>query len=210
MKHTSLPKHTSLLIIGAMTSRRMLVLAVGVVAVLALSTVSRADSCPAFISLNNVTPQVLCAMPPMEQSMTVGMRHISFTNQAQGVVLIYDDAAHTILSDIITFQNVNGMATVTFTSDLNGNGVAPNLPVLGTYTDDKRFIFRSLALTNGKVMHAGICNGDGTACNGGSDSLRFSVGNSSVPEPGTYFLFGTGIVGLAAGSYRKWLPGFRG
>jgi hypothetical protein len=208
--------HRSLPIRMASLQRALIVTAV-LGTVLMLPSISWADSCGAIISLNNTTPQVTCVMPNTgsQNSMTVGMKYMSFSTQAQGSVLVYSDSTHTSLNDVITFENVNGMATIVFSSSLTGGLTAPDGPILGTYTSDQSFIFLSLALTNGKVMHAGICTdaGGGTACNGGPDSIRLSVGN--VPEPGTFMLLGSGVLGygawgLAAGSRAKRLLGFKG
>ena len=204
-------------ILRAPSLQYALIIAAVLGAVVAMPSVSWATSCPAIISLNNVTPQVTCVMPgtgSQDSSMTVGMKFMSFTTQAQGSVLVYSDSTHTSLADVVTFENVNGIATIVFSSSLNGDLTAPNGPVLGTYTSDQSYIFLSLMLTNGKVMHAGICTEarGGSACNGGPDSIRLSVG--SVPEPGTFLLFGSGILGygawgLAKGARVKRLLGFK-
>jgi len=146
------------------------------------------------------------------ETMTFGMQYLSFTGASQGQVLIYDDALHTQLSDIVTFQNVNGVATITFTSGLDGNGTSnPSLPVLGSFTEgpNQGYFFIALALTNGKVLHVGICSSESDTCNGGGDSLKLSVGQ--VPEPGTFMMLGTGVIGTGALGWAKgaWARRFR-
>lgn len=182
--------------------RRLLVAAVALGTILLLSGSSWADSCSSMISLTNSNPQVTCVMPQMnsQQTMNVGMQYLSFAPQSQGMVLIYDNSLHTQLADVVTFTNVNGVATISFTADVGSSFTVPNLPVLGSYTEgpNQGYFFLTLALSNGKDMHVGICTSEQSTCNGGGDSLKVSVGN--VPEPGTFFLMGTGVLGSGAWS----------
>ena len=194
--------HSSLLWFRACSLRRMLPLA-ALVAVFALSTSSWATSCSGFITLGNSNPQVTCTMPNLgsQQTMDFGMQHLAFANHAQGMVLVYNSSLQ--LSDVVTFTNVNGVATINFTADITGSYTPPALPVLASYTQGptQSYTFLSLLLSDGKALHVGICTSTASGCNGGADSVKISVGN--VPEPGTFFLLGTGVFGSGAWAMAK-------
>jgi len=187
--------HTSL---RARQLRRALPIAAALLAFITLSTASWANSCSGFITLGNSNPQVTCVMPNSGslQTMDFGMQHLSFTDHAQGMVLVYNSSMQ--LSDVVTFTNVNGVATIDFTAGITGSYTLPALPVLGSYTQgpNQGYLFLSLALTDGKALHVGICTSTGSGCNGGADSVKVSVGN--VPEPSTFFMLGTGVLGSGA------------
>ena len=194
----------------APTLRLPLSLVAVLVAVLVMSNLGWADSCST-ISLGK--EPITCTIPEQtpELSLNVTLTGLSFTAQAQGMVLIYDDSTHTLLSDVVTFTNVGGVATVTFVSDTNGIPIsAQGLPVLGSFTESGKLITISLALANGQTLHAKICSDWGSSlCYEGSDSITLSVG--TVPEPATFVLFGSallgsGALGLSAGrGRRRWL-----
>jgi len=157
------------------------------VAVLLMSNLGWADSCST-ITLGK--QPITCTIPEQtpELALNVTLTGLSFTAQAQGMVLIYDDSSHTLLSDVVTFSNIGGVATVAFVSDTNGIPItSQGLPILGQFTESSKLITISLALGNGQVLHAKICSDWGsTSCYEGSDSITLSV--SSVPEPGTIIL----------------------
>lgn len=170
---------------------------VGLVLFLTLPGASWAKSCSSLMTLSSGN-SVTCTLPEAnpELTLTVGFKNLSFTAQAQGVVLIYDDAAHTLLSDAVTFTDVGGVATAVFLSDTDGIIVVPpNLPILGQFTEGQGAVSLSLALTNGKFLNVSICSdvNETSGCNGGSDSITFSEGKTPVPEPGTFLLLGSGL-----------------
>lgn len=170
---------------------------------LAMPVASWASTCSGgIVQLTNLNPQALCVMAVSNPQlpMSVSLQYISFAPTAEGAVLIYSNSLHTQLADIITFTDVHGMATITVTVDPSSGSVPPDMPVLGSYVQgpSQTYIYLSLALTNGKDLHVGICTAaPGTEnCNGGPASIRMSVGR--VPEPDTLLLVGTGLMGSGA------------
>jgi hypothetical protein len=133
-----------------------------------------------------------------ELALTATLTGLSFTAQAQGMVLIYDDTAHTILSDVVTFTNAGGIATVAFFSDTDGIPVtAQGLPILGQFTESNKPVSLSVALLNGQFVNAKICSdlAESQSCSGSSDSITLSASKTTVPEQGTFILLGSGLLG---------------
>jgi len=129
--------------------------------------------------------------------MTVGITNLSFTAQAQGIVLIYGDSSHTMLSDAIAFFNVNGMATAVYLSDVGRFSTLPvDLPILAQLNESQGPINLSLALTNGQFLHAAFCGdlSETGNCKGSDEALKLSLGTMPVPEPGTFLLMGSGLL----------------
>ena len=178
--------------------RRLMTLGAALVAVLILSKASWADSCST-VTLSLNSKPIICSIPERtpELALAATLTGLTFTAQAQGMVLLYDDSTHTLLSDVVTFTNVGGVATVGFVSDTNGIPItAQGLPILGQFTESNKPIFISVALGNGQFLHAKICSDLAEAsCSHASDSIGLSIGNTSVPEPGTLLLVGTGLLG---------------
>ena len=190
--------------------RQPLTLVAVLVAVFMISNMGWADSCST-LSLSS-TP-ITCTIPEQtpEIALASTLTGLTFTAQAQGMVLIYDDSTHTLLSDIVTFTNVGGVATVAFDSDTDGIPVTlQGLPILGQFTESNKPISISVALINGQFLNTKICSdvGESPSCSGGSDSISLSTGSTAVPEPGTFVLLGSGLLGsgvlrYSAGSFGR-------
>ena len=168
-----------------------------VVAVLALPGSSLANTCPEVVHLKKLP--ITCDIPekPNEAHFDITIKDTSFGVSATGVVLLYDNAAHTLLSDAVLFTNVKGVATVTFISDAEGVvAVPPGVPVLGKFTEGQNPISISVMLANGQSLSATICSDtESTKCSGTSDSITLGVGTSTIPEPTTFMLVATGVMG---------------
>jgi hypothetical protein len=194
-----------------------LTLVAALVVVLLLSSPGWANSCST-ITLSVNGPPVNCTIPETtpEPPLISTLTGLSFTTQAQGMVLIFDDASHTMLSDVVAFTNVNGVATVTFLSDTDLTALTGlGLPILGQFTESSYLIPMSLALGNGNFLNVLICSDvEGGTCYGASDCIRMSQGTTAIPEPGTFLLLGSGLFGsgalkLSAGSLRRRLLKWR-
>jgi PEP-CTERM motif len=186
-------------------------LAAALILVLVAPNLGWADSCST-VSLSLHGQPVMCTIPEQtpELALTVTLTGLSLTAQAQGMVLIYDDSTHTVLSDVVTFTNVGGVATVTFLSDTEGVLLTPpGLPILGQFSEGRGPAFISLALGNGNFLDARICSDtENPNCVGGSDSIRLSESTTAIPEPGTFVLlasglFGSGALKVSASSLRR-------
>jgi len=98
-------------------------------------------------------------------------------------------------------SNVGGVATVAFVPDTDGIPVtAQGLPILGQFRESDKPILISVALGNGQFLRAKICSdiGESPRCSGGRDPVGLSIGKTSIPEPETFVLLGSGLVGSGA------------
>jgi hypothetical protein len=181
---------------GAPALLRLVALLVAPASMLAMPSLGWADACST-LSLSSNSQPINRTIPETKVTLT----GLTLTGQAQGMVLIYDDSTHTLLSDVVTFSNVGGVATVAFVSDTDGIPVtAQGLPVLGQFTESDKPILIYVALGNGQFLRAKICDdvGDSPSCSAGSGSIGLSIGKTSIPEPGTFVLLGSGLVGSGA------------
>ncbi|MHB8216891.1 MAG: hypothetical protein ACYDDS_12515 [Candidatus Sulfotelmatobacter sp.] len=189
---------------------RPLTLVAALIIILATSNLGWASSCST-VTLSLHGAAVTCTIPEQnpELAATITLTGLTFSTQASGMVLLYDDSAHTVLSDVVTFTNVAGVATVTFLSDTDDVLlVPPGLPILGQFSEGNP-VFISVALGNGNSLNTKICSDmEVQNCNGTSDSIRLSEGTTAIPEPGTFLLLGSGLLGsgalnFSAGSLRR-------
>jgi hypothetical protein len=63
-----------------------------------------------------------------------------------------------ILSDVVTFTNVGGIATAAFFSDTDGTPLlAQGLPIRGQFTESNKPVSVFVALVNGQFVNAKVC-----------------------------------------------------
>ena len=180
---------------------RLVALLMAPASMLAIPSLGWADACST-LSLSSNRQPINRTIPEAkpEAAPSVTLTGLARTRQAQGMVLIYDDSTHTLLSDVVTFISVGGVATVAFVSDTDGIPVAAQgLPVLGQFRESDQSILIYLALGNG-LLHAKLCGdvGESPSCSAESGSIGLSIGKTSIPEPGTFVLLGSGLVGSGA------------
>jgi hypothetical protein len=180
---------------GAPALLRLVALLVVPASLLAMPSLGWADACST-LSLSSNSEPINRTIPEAKVTLT----GLTLTGQAQGMVLIFDDSTHTLLSDVVTFRNVGGVATVAFVSETDGIPVTARLPVLGQFTESDKPILIYVALGNGQFLRAKICDdvGESPSCSAGSGSIGLSIGKTSIPEPGTFVLLGSGLVGSGA------------
>jgi len=179
---------------------RLVALLVAPAYMLAMPGLGWADACSS-LSLSSHSQPINRTIPEAkpEAALSVTLTGLTLTGQAQGMVLIYDDSTHTLLSDIVTFSNVGGVARVAFVADADGIPVTvQGLPVLGQFSESEKAILIYVALGNGQFLRAKICGdvGESPSCSGGPIGLL--IGKTSIPEPGTFVLLGSGLVGSGA------------
>jgi PEP-CTERM motif len=180
---------------------RLVALLVAPASMLAMPSLGWADASSLSPSLNRQPINRTIPEAKPEAALSVTLTGLTLTGQAQGMVLIYDDSTHTLLSDVVTFSNVGGVATVAFVADADGIPVtAQGLPVLGQFSESDKAILIYVALGNGQFLRAKICGdvGESPSCSGESGSIGLSIGKTSIPEPGTFVLLGSGLVGSGA------------
>jgi hypothetical protein len=148
---------------------RLAAVLVALASMLAMSSLGWADSCrTSSLSLNSQPISCTISEATPEVALSVTLTGLSFTGQAQGMVLIYDDSTHTLhtlLSDVVAFTNVGGVATVAFVSDTDGVLVtAQGLPILGQFTESDKPILISVALGNGQFVRVALAEAILLAC----------------------------------------------
>ena len=181
---------------------RLVALLMAPASMLAMPSLGWADAC-SILSLSSNSQPTNRTIPEAkpEAARSVTLTGLTLPGQAQGMVLIYDDSTHTLLSDVATFSHVGSVATVAFVSDRDGIPVtAKGLPVLGQFRESDQPILIYVALGNGQSLRAKICGGveESSGCSTGSGSIGLSIGKTSIPEPGTFVLLGSGLVGSGA------------
>jgi nitrate reductase NapAB chaperone NapD len=171
-----------------------------VLAVFALSASSHAYSCPS--SALYAAKSTVCAVPEAAlRKAAVNSAGFTLTPQGQSLVLIYNDSTHTLLSDVVRFANVTGIVTVAFVFEADGAPLrSRGLPILGAFTEANKPIFVSLALKTGQFLNATVCSEAGriSTCPGASESAGLTIGTTSIPEPGTFVMVLSGVMGTGA------------
>lgn len=165
--------------------------------------------CNATISITLSSLPFSCSIPeatPELPAVTVSITDASITSTGAGVLLEYDDSAHTVLSDAVGFLNVGGVATFVFASDTDGvpliiPPVLSGLPVIESITEKRSPLVFSIPLTNGEFLNLRFCsdtNEHNPNCpHHESDFVTLTETRKAVTEPSSLALLGLGLLGLA-------------
>jgi len=173
-------------------------------ALLFLPAQTWAHSCSTVTSLNAL-PTVCTLSQAASGFSAVTLIAVSSAASSQEAVLIYDNAARASLSDAAIFSRVKGVARVTFLSGPRQKLALPrDLAILGIFTEKHSPIMASVALMDGQFLDAKICsNVAGPGCRDTSDSIQLKVSKSMIPEPGTFLLVGSSMLGAGTASWLR-------
>ena len=144
------------------------------------------------ISFNGLNPN-----PTSAATITFSVRG-DFNATSENVLLSVDGFSFgTWLNDNLTDDMIAGPANDVgnqYVSILTGTAVIPLMTFSGLVADGSLdFLFNYSGVNN-----LGASLGDLARVR-----VQYEAGTSAVPEPGTIFLFGSGLAGLAAWRYRK-------
>jgi PEP-CTERM motif-containing protein len=136
---------------------------------------------------------------PQQLSLAVSLTGSSFAAKPQQLVLIYDDATHTLLRDVAVASanpTIDRLLTLFFATRADrGSALAQRSPILDRFAMDNGSSVRgSLGDSRSRDLQSCGDISDDFGCVSGPVSTSFSVGRFTIPEPSTLILVGSGLI----------------
>jgi hypothetical protein len=163
-----------------------------------------AHSCSTMSSLSAL-PTICDIRETTSAASRAAITTASLATRAPGAVLVYDDAGHGSPNEGVIFIPKNGVATVTFLSGSRQNLSVPrDLAILGTFAVKHSPLMVSVALTDGQFLDTKICRDVADrGCRDATDLTQLPVSKSMIPEPETFLLVGSGVLGAGTSSWLR-------
>src|SRR5262249_7326026 len=119
-----------------------------------------------------------------------------FAFGANASTAVFLEPGSTTVSDVVVLSDVNGVANISFASDLDAPGLVVPAPPFVTVVEPNAFVAVAASTTAG--ASGGLTFTFSSDVNESLTSSDTVTIGSPVPEPATYFLIGIALVTLSA------------